>query len=230
MARQQRHLRQLGDVPGADDDAARVGVGLRAARRRWRSGRCGRRRASARSATGRRRPGPRSPSGARPLVPDRDAALLQPARVAVAAQEPEQLEDDRAQVHLLGRDQREAFAQVEAHLVAEHAASCRCRCGPPWRRRGRGHGAGSPRTASGSGARRRRSRAGAAGLHGPIIEASGSAARSARAFSVELQRREARVQAADAPPARHAFRSRRSRPPRGRRSGRRAARSRGGAR
>ena len=49
------------------------------------------------------------------------SAVLQPARVAVAAQEPEQLEDDRAQVDLLRRDERKALAQVEAHLVAEHA-------------------------------------------------------------------------------------------------------------
>ena len=57
-----------------------------------------------------------------PLVPDRDAALLQPAHVGVAAQEPQQLADDRAHVQLLGRDDREALGQVEAHLVAEHAA------------------------------------------------------------------------------------------------------------
>jgi hypothetical protein len=50
------------------------------------------------------------------------AALLQPAHVAVAAQEPQQLQDDALQVHLLGGHQREALVQVEAHLVAEHAA------------------------------------------------------------------------------------------------------------
>src|SRR5690606_23322528 len=37
-------------------------------------------------------------------------------------QEPQQLVDDRAQVELLGGDQRKAFAEVEAHLPAEHAA------------------------------------------------------------------------------------------------------------
>ena len=60
-----------------------------------------------------------------PLVPDRDAALLQPAHVGVAAQEPQQLADDRAQVQPLGRDHREALGEVEAHLVAEHAAGAR---------------------------------------------------------------------------------------------------------
>ena len=54
-----------------------------------------------------------------PLVPDRDAAVLEPLHVGVAAQEPEQLGEDRAGVDLLGGDQREAGAEVEAHLVAE---------------------------------------------------------------------------------------------------------------
>ena len=117
---QQRHLRQVGDVPGADDDPARVGIGLEllddvgdlvdvTA--------VGCRPGAPLDAVHRTEIAIRT----RPLVPDRDVALLQPARVAVAAQEPEQLEDDRAQVHLLGRDQREAFAQVETHLVAEDA-------------------------------------------------------------------------------------------------------------
>ena len=57
-----------------------------------------------------------------PLVPDRDAAVLEPLDVGVAAQEPQQLGEDRAGVHLLGRDQREAGGEVEPHLVAEDAA------------------------------------------------------------------------------------------------------------
>jgi len=57
-----------------------------------------------------------------PLVPDRDAVLAQVGDVGVAAQEPEQLVDDRAQVQLLGGDQRESLREVEAHLVAEDAA------------------------------------------------------------------------------------------------------------
>src|SRR5580765_49341 len=56
----------------------------------------------------------------RPFVPDRHAALLQPAHVGVAAQEPEQLVEDRLDVQLLGGEQREAVAQVEAQLPAEH--------------------------------------------------------------------------------------------------------------
>src|SRR4051812_36077527 len=57
-----------------------------------------------------------------PLVPDRYAALLQPFHVGVAAQEPEQLVDDGFEMQLLGRQQRKAVAQAEAHLAAEHRA------------------------------------------------------------------------------------------------------------
>ena len=39
--------------------------------------------------------------------------------VGVAAQEPQQFDDDRAQVQLLGRQQRKAVGEVEAHLRAE---------------------------------------------------------------------------------------------------------------
>ena len=83
--------------------------------------------------------------GVRPLVPDRDPVLAQRAHVGLAAQEPQQLVDDRAQVELLGGERREALAQVEAQLVAEERAACRCRCGrssrtpwsSTWRRRSR---------------------------------------------------------------------------------------------
>ena len=120
VAGHQGHLGQLGHVPGADDDAARVAVRPElldnlgdlingASRRR-----------------------PRAPLhpvdraevavGLGPLVPNRHATFLQPGGVAVATQEPQQLEDDGLEVHLLGRHQGEAFGEVEAHLVAEHAA------------------------------------------------------------------------------------------------------------
>src|SRR5437867_12015817 len=55
-----------------------------------------------------------------PLVPDADAALLQPFHVGVATQEPKQLIDDRFQVQLLRREQREALGEIEAQLAAEH--------------------------------------------------------------------------------------------------------------
>src|SRR3546814_2261942 len=72
----------------------------------------------------RRRPG--TPLGAidgteidvrvRPFVPDANAVLLQIPDVRVALQEPQQLVDDRLDVQLLGREQRETLGQVEAHL------------------------------------------------------------------------------------------------------------------
>src|SRR5436309_2704071 len=57
---------------------------------------------------------------------DEHAALLQPAHIGFAAQEPQQLVDDRLQVQLLGGEQREAVLEREAHLAAEH----RERAGP----------------------------------------------------------------------------------------------------
>src|SRR4029079_11631315 len=56
-----------------------------------------------------------------PLVPDGDAVLPEPADVAVAAEEPEQLDGDRPEVPLLGGDQREALGQVVAESLAEQA-------------------------------------------------------------------------------------------------------------
>ena len=120
MAGCERHLVELADVPGRDDQAARIGVLLdlrddfgnlvhRAPVRR----------------------GPRAPLLAvhraevallvRPFVPDRHAVFLEVADVGVALQEPQQFVDDGLQVAFLGGDQREALCEVEAHLVAEHA-------------------------------------------------------------------------------------------------------------
>ena len=118
MTRREGHLRDVGHVPGADDVAAAVRVraqvlddlgdlvDMAAVRSR-----------------------PRTPLvavdrtqvavGVGPLVPDRDAAVLEPLHVRVTAQEPQQLGEDRPGVDLLGGDQREALTEVEAHLVAE---------------------------------------------------------------------------------------------------------------
>src|SRR6185369_7551840 len=51
-----------------------------------------------------------------PLIPDSNVALFQPLDVGVAPQKPQQFDDDRAQVELLGREQRETVRKVEAHL------------------------------------------------------------------------------------------------------------------
>src|SRR4030095_11282923 len=54
-----------------------------------------------------------------PLVPDPDSILGQVAGVGIAGEEPEKLVDDGVHMQLLGGDERKAFRQVEAHLVAE---------------------------------------------------------------------------------------------------------------
>ncbi|GMA20152.1 hypothetical protein GCM10025862_21730 [Arsenicicoccus piscis] len=121
VARWQRHLVDLGDVPRRDDVPAAVGVG---AQRVDDAGDL------VDVPAVRRRPGPPLVPVDRPevtllvgpLVPDADAALVQPGDVGVAAQEPEQLADDRAQVQPLGGEHGEAGREVEAHLVAEDAA------------------------------------------------------------------------------------------------------------
>ena len=56
-----------------------------------------------------------------PFVPNADAAILQPIIVGLAAQKPQQLDEDRADMKFLGRDKRETLLKIEAHLVAECA-------------------------------------------------------------------------------------------------------------
>ena len=60
-----------------------------------------------------------------PFVPDGHAVLVQVADVGLAAQEPQQLVDDRAQVQALGGDRGKARGEVEAHLPAEDAERAR---------------------------------------------------------------------------------------------------------
>ena len=55
----------------------------------------------------------------RPLVPNRHAVLVEITNVGVAAQEPEQLVDDRFEMQLLCREQRKIFAQIKPRLRAE---------------------------------------------------------------------------------------------------------------
>ena len=56
-----------------------------------------------------------------PLVPDAHPMVAEVLDVGVAGEEPEQLVHDRLEVQALGRDQREARREIEAHLVREHA-------------------------------------------------------------------------------------------------------------
>ena len=121
VAGHERHLVEFGHVPGADDDAAAVGVGFE--------------RVDdlldlvhmAAAGLGPTAPlhaihRPQVAVGTGPFVPNRAAALLQPLHVAVATQEPQQLDDDGLHEHLFGGDQRKTLVEVEAHLVAEDAA------------------------------------------------------------------------------------------------------------
>ena len=125
VAGHQGHLVQVGHVPGADDDAAAVGVGFELFDDFGNL--------VDMTAT---RLGPAAPlhavHGAQvagffvgPFVPDGAAALLQPLDVAVATKKPQQLIDDGLEVHFFGGDQWKAFVQIKAHLVAKHAACAR---------------------------------------------------------------------------------------------------------
>ena len=120
VARRQRHVPQVGDVPGADQVPPGVRVGLECRDHRGQL---------VDVAAVRGRPGPplvavdRAELTVRvgPLVPDRHALLVQPLDVGRAGEEPEQLRDHRPGVHALGGEQREAVGEVEAHLVPEDA-------------------------------------------------------------------------------------------------------------
>src|SRR4029450_8920430 len=55
----------------------------------------------------------------RPLVPNADVSLLQPADIRVAAKKPERLDDYRPKMQLLGGQQGEADGEIESHLRAK---------------------------------------------------------------------------------------------------------------
>ena len=120
MARGQRHISQIGNVPRTDDVPARIRHGLDGVDH------------SAElvdMAATRCRPGPplvavdgaQLTVGIGPLIPDRHSLLVQPLDIGRALNEPQQLGDDRPGVKLLGREQRKTLTQVEAHLVAKRA-------------------------------------------------------------------------------------------------------------
>src|SRR3989441_2150658 len=54
-----------------------------------------------------------------PLVPDGNAALLQPLHVRIAAQEPQELVEDGLEVQLFRGEKRERRVELEAKLPAE---------------------------------------------------------------------------------------------------------------
>ena len=53
----------------------------------------------------------------RPFIPNRHAVFRQVPDIGIAFQKPKQLVNDRAQVQFLGREQRKALFEVEAHLL-----------------------------------------------------------------------------------------------------------------
>jgi hypothetical protein len=119
VAGRQGHLVDFGRVPGADNVPARMGLGLdlgndlgdlvQGALGAW--------------------PGaPLMPIDraqlaflVSPFVPDRHLVVAQVLNIGVAAEEPEQLMNDGAQVGLLGRHKGEAGAQIKTALVAKDA-------------------------------------------------------------------------------------------------------------
>ncbi len=118
MARGQRHLLNLADVPRADDVPAGIGAFLDLLDDAVDlvDG----------AAVGRAPVAPlravhaaEVAIGVGPLVPDGHAAFLQPLHVRLTAQEPEQLVEDALHVQLLRREQREGIAQREPRLRAE---------------------------------------------------------------------------------------------------------------
>ncbi len=121
VAGRQSHLLDIRHVPGRDDQPPRLGIGANLV---FDPGDL-----VDRAAVGAR---PRSPLVTvnrteitvfvGPLVPDRDAVVLQPADVGVASQKPQQFVDDRPDVDSLGRQQREALGEIKSHLATEQPA------------------------------------------------------------------------------------------------------------
>ena len=122
----QGHLFDVGHVPRAYEQAARVGVALYLVDKL-----CYLVDAVA-VGTAPRAPllavhGSEVAVGVGPLVPDGNTVVVQVLYVGVAFQEPQQLVDNGAQVQFLSGEQRETLVEVETHLVAEHAAGARAR-------------------------------------------------------------------------------------------------------
>ncbi len=116
----QRHLVQLADIPGADDEAARVWIAFQSLDDL---------RDLIDGSSIRRGPGAPLFSIDRsklailvgPFVPDGDAMRVQVAHIGRTFEEPEQLVNDRFQVKLLGSEQWKAGREIEAELRAEQA-------------------------------------------------------------------------------------------------------------
>ena len=121
MAGGKVHVVEVGHVPCAHNDAARIGVVLDVVDRL--------RNLVDEAAVVAR---PRTPLiavdvtqaavGVGPFVPYAHAVLLKVGHIGVAAQEPQQFVDYRFEMELFGGEQGESVGEVESHLVAEHAS------------------------------------------------------------------------------------------------------------
>src|SRR3954452_927197 len=121
MTGRQRHLRQLGHVPSAHDQPPRVRLRANLLDHFADLINC------LALPTGPRAPlatvnRPQLALGICPLVPNCYAMYVEIANIGFAAEEPQQFVDDRLEMHLLRRDEREALCQIETHLVSEDAA------------------------------------------------------------------------------------------------------------
>jgi hypothetical protein len=118
MARRQRHLVDIGRIPGADDQPPRIRIATDHVDDIG---------DLVDAAPVRRRPGPPLRSidraeiaiGVGPFVPDRNAVIPEVFDVGVAFEKPQQLVHDRFQRQLLGGQHRKSGRQIETHLVAE---------------------------------------------------------------------------------------------------------------
>lgn len=125
-ARRQRRIGDFGNIPGADDVATAIWVGLQNLQRLCNL---------IDVVPIRSRPGAPLYAVDRtevaivvyPLVPDSHSAVLKPPDVRVAAEEPQQPIRDGLQVHLFNGSQWGTLAQTKVQLVAEHRASIRTR-------------------------------------------------------------------------------------------------------
>ena len=136
MARRQRHLVDVGRIPGGDDQAAGIRIAPDHVHHIG---------DLVDGAAVLRRPGAPLPAVDRaevavfvgPFVPDPHAVVVEIFDVGVAGQKPQQLVDDRLDVQLLGGGERKARRRDRSASDGRTRTTCRCRCGRASRRRRR---------------------------------------------------------------------------------------------
>lgn len=124
MARRECHAGDVGYVPGAHDDAARLWIVLYGLDHLLDL-------VDVTAVV----VGPRPPLvavdvaeisvGASPFIPYPHSVVLKILHIGVPFQEPEEFVDDGFEMEFLGGEEGESFAQVKPHLMAKHTA-CAC--------------------------------------------------------------------------------------------------------